>query len=170
MKSRTIAVLAVSLLALAACDKPKARQASSEVPRLKGHSSDPLPANPEWLTVLLGRKFSEAMPQKGACVGNTDAIDTRYDGASPGTKIIGWGWDTELKAPVQHVVLVDGGGTIVGGGETGLDRPDVTAARPEVTSPTVGWAAITALTKGEVDTYGITTGGQGVCFLGHMAI
>jgi hypothetical protein len=158
------------LATLAACDKPKPRQVTPEVARLKGHSTDPLPANPEWLTVLLGRKAGEAMPAKGACIGNTDVIEMRYEGASPGTKIIGWGWDTELKAPVQRVVLVDGSGAIVGGGETGLDRPDVPSARPEVTSPAVGWAAITPMTKGAVDTYGITTGGQGTCFLGHMEL
>jgi hypothetical protein len=168
LKFRAVAILAIPLVALAACDKPKARQVSTEVSGPKGHSTEPLPANPEWLTVLLGRNLSEAMPQKGACVGNTDLVDTRYEGASPGTRIIGWGWDTEAKAPVARVVLVDGGGTIVGGGETGQNRPDVPAARPDITTPAVGWAAITTLTKGPLDTYGITTGGQGTCFLGHM--
>ena len=170
MKSRAIAVLAASLLALAGCDKPKARQVPTEPMAVKGHSTDPLPQNPEWLTVLLGRKMAEVMPQKGDCVGNTDVIETRFEGASPGARIIGWGWDNEAMAPTSRVVLVDGSGTIVGGGETGLARPDVPAARPNITTPNVGWSATTALTTGALDTFGITGGGQGTCFLGHIEL
>jgi hypothetical protein len=170
VRTRVLATLAVALLTLAACDKPKPRPAAAPPPPAKGHTTDPLPEPPEWLTVLLGRNYAQALPEKAPCIGNTDVVGLRYDGASPGTQIIGWGWDPTTTAPVQRVIIVDGAGTIVGGGQTGLARPDVTAARPEVTSPTTGWSATTTLTKGAVDTYGIVANGRGACFLGHMEL
>ena len=53
-------------------------------------------------------------------------------------------------------------------GETGLPRPDVPAARPDITDPNTGWRAIATIPVGAVEAYGVTNGGRGACKLGYI--
>jgi hypothetical protein len=170
------------VLALSACDKPKPRNlndqggppgatgAATASPPAAAATAEPLPDLPKWAKSLMGQKISEAFPvQTTACVGNTDLVTMRYQGAvAPGTRIEGWGWDPAAKAPVQHILLVAGDGQIVGAGETGLPRPDVTAARKEVTSPTTGWQAYTPQGGGGLYAFGLLGDGKTACRLGHI--
>ncbi|MDB5477172.1 MAG: hypothetical protein JWP49_2683 [Phenylobacterium sp.] len=187
------ASLALCVLALSACDKPKPRDLNDQggplgasgattaggpagtpaaaTPAAKATTTaEPLPDLPKWAKSLMGQKINEAFPvQTTACVGNTDVVTMRYQGAvAPGTRIEGWGWDPAAKAAVQHILLVADDGQIVGAGETGLPRPDVTAARKEVTSPTVGWQAYTAQGGGGLYAFGLLGDGKTACRLGHI--
>lgn len=153
-------------LALAACDEPKPRPAA---PGAKPVSAEAPPRGPDWADEFIGRVFTQAFPGELApCDGATDVVELRYDGAPGGVKIVGWGWDLTAKAAVPRVILVDAAGLIVGAGETGLPRPDVNAAKPAITSPTTGWAAVTTRTRGPIDAYGLVASGKALCRLGHL--
>jgi hypothetical protein len=175
VNARSVSVLAVSLLALAACDKPKPRgpaaaeQAAAPAATAPGASTtQPAPATPAWAGSMMGKNLKTVLPREGPCFGNLDVVEMRYNGGSPGTKFVGWGWDVEAKTPVARVLLVDVDLQIVGAGETGLTRPDVPLAKTEVTSQTTGYWAVTPLTTGGVNAYGIVKDGQGACPLGHL--
>ena len=180
-----LAATALCLLALAACDKPKSRAsndqggplgASGETtvagpaapaaapapPPKPTTTTDPLPDLPKWAKSLMGQKLADAYPnQTAGCLGNTDLVGMRYQGAAaPGTRVEGWGWDPAIKAPVARVLLVGDNGQIVGAGETGLPRPDVAAARKDITSPTTGWQAFTPQGGGGLYAYGLTADGK----------
>jgi hypothetical protein len=162
-------VAAVALLLVSACDKAKERDVAAPAAAPAPIAAEPLPGQPAWFAGVAGKTLVEAFSAaEGSCVGNTDNVEVRYAG---GVKIVGWGWDPKAKAPVSRVVVVDGSGKIVGGGESGLGRPDVIAARPgEVTSPTTGWSAIVPLAKGPVDAFGVVADGKATCRLGHLEI
>ena len=136
-----------------------------EIPR----TTESAPANPAWLAALVGKSPRTAFPQTGVCVGNTDLVVLRYGGASPGSKIAGWGWDVGAKRGVERVILVDDGYQIVGGGEGGVARADVTASQKYVTGD-AGWHAYTSKVSGPVDAYGIVGNGQAICPLGHLVL
>jgi len=165
----SVVVALAAAAALAGCDKPKPRHpgpAAAAAPRINT-TTTAVPAPPAWLADVLGKKLADAFPQPGACKGVTDGVDMHYQGGSPGTRIAGWAWDTVNKTPVPRVVLVDKDLQIVGGGESGALRPDVVAGQTDVTSPMTGWTAVTTLTTGSLDTYGLV-GGQATCRLGHV--
>jgi hypothetical protein len=177
------AALALLVLA-AACDKPKPRPARSPETLNQGlpagappsaasapTSPDSLPAPPDWARDYIGKTLSQAFPdQNGQCVGNTDDVNLYYRGAAQGLRIEGWGWVPAAKAPVARVLLADEGGRIVGAGETGKARPDVTAARKDITSPTTGWQAVTAQGSGGVNAFGLMPDGKQLCRLGHLKL
>jgi hypothetical protein len=175
-----LGLAAAALIALTGCDRPKFRgeqappasaapaPAAAPAAPAANESADPLPAAPAWAADVIGKPLRSLYPSDGQCIGNTDAVKLRHTGAAPGVEIIGWGWDPAAKAPVQRVVLIDRNFTIVGAGETGGERLDVPAARPEVTSKTTGWTAVTKLTQGPVDTMGVLADGKSVCRLGHL--
>lgn len=180
------ATSAVALIALtAACDRAKPRKGSDLPPgpmRVGATgapaapakpqtptTSDPLPAPPQWAQAYIGKPMKAVFPNaEGGCVGNTDVVNLRYQGASPGVRIEGWGWEPAAKKPVEHVLLVDDAGKVVGAGETGVARPDVVAARRDITSRTTGWQATTASTSGGIYGYGLLADGKTACRLGHI--
>jgi hypothetical protein len=185
------AILGAALLALAACDKPKSRNpndqggplgatgatsnpgaqaaAPAAAPVKPTTTTDPLPALPKWSAAYVGKPLKDVFADQGApCIGNTDLIGMRYTGAaSTGVRVEGWGWDTTGKKAVARILLVDDAGKVVGAGETGLPRPDVAAARKDITSPTTGWQAYTAQSAGGVYAFGLV-GEKAVCRLGHI--
>jgi hypothetical protein len=163
------AALAVTC-AMAGCDQPKWRggAAQTEQKAADHQSSDAAPAMPAWAGELIGKPLRSVFTGDGQCVGNTDMLEMRYVGAQPGAKIIGWGWDPAARQPVQRIILVNADYLIVGAGESGLERGDVPAARPEITSKTTGWAAIANAPKGAVDVYGVLGDGKSICKLGHL--
>jgi hypothetical protein len=169
--SRRAFAFSAAILASVALASCGARQPTgSAAPRLgPGETADPLPPLPHWAGAYIGKGLREVFPGDGQCDGNTDRIDLRYRGAAPGAKIIGWGWDMTANKPVERIVLVDKDLQIVGAGQTGLPREDVTGAKPFVTDPNSGWSAITPLASGAVDAYGIT-GETAVCKLGHAQL
>ena len=185
LRALPVAIAAIALLA--GCDRPKPHGPAGPAGPLNGAaapaaapaapapppvatSTDPLPATPGWAQADMGKTLKDVFPGESAdCLGNTDAVNLRYQGATPGVRIEGWGWDRAGKKAVQHVLLVDDKtGAIVGAGETGKPRPDVTRARPEVASPTTGWQATTARTTGGLYAFGIVGDGKTTCRLGHI--
>jgi len=175
-------LLAVTVL-VAGCEKPRERPAKpaavandglpADAPPQAGvgapTSQDPLPAPPAWAAGYIGKTLTEVFPdQNGQCVGNTDNVNLHYNGANHGLRVEGWGWAPAAKAPVQRVLLVDEAGKVVGAGETGKPRPDVIAARKDITSPTTGWQAVTAKTTGGIYAFGVMPDGKQLCRLGHL--
>lgn len=176
---------ALAAASLAGCDKAKPRPPSAQpaapsaaatpagapaawTPPPPKPTNDPLPAQAAWAGALLGKSQKVAFPRAdGNCIGNTDRVDLRYVGATPGVMIEGWGWDKDAKQVVARVVLADKDGQIVGGGESGVPRPDVPAAEPFVTSSTSGWKAVTPVTTGVLLAYGIVGEGR-TCALGQI--
>jgi hypothetical protein len=141
-----------------------------EVAYLCKRAETPMPAPPAWAAGYVGKPLSAAFADAPAtCAGSADQVVKRYRGAAPGVQIVGWAWDTKAKAPIDHILIVDAGGVVVGAGQGGLARPDVNAAKPEITSRTVGWAADTRSIGGPVDAYGIVGRGEAVCRLGRLA-
>src|SRR6476660_9888010 len=130
---------------IAACEGPVGEQISSES----------VPDVPSWAVDLLGEKLRSTFSAEGHCLGNTENVQMRYTGATPGVKVVGWGWDPAGKQPPPRVILVGPDYTIVGAGQPGTDRPDVPKSRPEITSSNTGFSAVTKLTKGSVDVFGI---------------
>lgn len=184
--TRSLATMLLLLLTMAACQKPEwtdpekskasvaapppataapAAPISVDIPR----TSEAPPANPAWLTALIGKSPRSVFPRTGVCQGNMDVVVMRYEGASPASKILGWGWDVGAKRAVGRVVLVDAGYRIVGGGEGGVLRPDVVATQTHVL-PNAGWHAFTPLVSGPVDAYGVVEAGQAMCPLGHLVL
>lgn len=177
MNAKIIVVVALATAAVAACDQPKPRQpddkaaapvAAAPAGPQVATTTDPLPPLPPWAGAYMGKGLRDVFPGDGACLGNTDIVELRYQGAAPGAKIIGWGWDTAAKKVVERVVLVDKNFQIVGAGEKGLPRPDVISTLPQVTDENSGWSALTPLASGAVDSYGITGDGTAICKLGHL--
>jgi len=181
-----IAPAALAVVALvAACDKPKTRPAKPPEVANSGlpagapasavagarSSQEPLPAPPAWAAGYIGKPLTELFPdQNGQCVGNTDDVNLYYRGAAQGLRVEGWGWAPAAKAPVGRVLLVDEAGKIVGAGESGKARPDVTAARKDITAPDTGWQAVTPKSSGGVYAFGVMPDGKQVCRLGHLAL
>lgn len=167
---------AAAALGLAACDNAKPRpkpppaaamDANGPAPTAPGGS--PMPALPAWAKDYIGKPLANLFPgEMKPCVGNTDNVEQTYGGAAPGVQIVGWGWDPATRAPIARVLLVDITGLVAGAGETGIARPDVNKVKPEITSPTTGWAAYTSRTMGPVDAYGLVDGGKAICRLGHL--
>jgi hypothetical protein len=159
-------VAALCLLALAGCDQPKVRPPAAPVA-----SSAPLPPLPDWSRPLIGKPLAALYPPPAdGCIGNADVVERTYLGEPAGAKVVGWGWETAAAAPVTRVLLADAAGRVAGAGETGLSRPDVVAARPQVTSPATGWAAYVRRTDGPVLAYGVVAGGKALCRLGALKL
>lgn len=165
-----LAALLALVAALGGCDKPR----FSDAPRVKQTfgvvtTKDPPPPPPAWVAPMLGKGMRDVFPLVADCVGSADAVDMRYEGATPGSRVMGWAWDRERKAPPPRIVLTDKRFRIVGAGETGLSRPDVAAARPEVTTPNAGWRAVTARIEGQVYAFGVEESGR-ACKLGRIGL
>ena len=169
MRVTNVLLVAAGLLALAACDRPKVRKPPPPPEHAASAARPPMPPLPEWSKELIGKPLASLFAGEfPACVGNTDNVEARYGGDAPGVEIVGWAWDPAIKAPIARVLLVDVTGLIAGAGETGLPRRDVNAAKPEITSPTTGWAAYTSRTAGPVDAYGVVGDGKSLCRMGRL--
>lgn len=129
---------------------------------------EPLPPLPDWSRGLIGQELNGRFPQRAPCLGNLDAVRTRYLGEPEGVTIVGWAWDPQAKAAPSRVLLVDDSLLIRGAGVSGALRPNVPKAVPEVTSPNVGWEARAARLVGPLDAWGVLADGKTVCRLGHI--
>ncbi|RAK53432.1 hypothetical protein DJ017_02250 [Phenylobacterium soli] len=186
--SGTLLLLSLAGLALAACDEakprppvpaegqppPGPRDAAAAAKRAEAEASlskESLPDTVAWAKPYVGEKLDRLFPKRdGACVGNTDLVTQRYGGEAPGVRVLGWAWDPAARKPLQHMLLSDERGTIVGAGETGAERTDVTAVRKDVTSHLTGWLGYTAKTRGEVDGWALMPDGKTLCPLGHLTL
>lgn len=160
-------VAAAALAAtLAGCDKPKPRDPPPPLPSVGPGPSAIDTRLPAWAAEVMNKPLASLYPEPASiCVGNADNVQSR---SAEGAELVGWGWDPETKAPIPRILLVGEGGVVVGAGEPGVPRPDVNAARPEITAPDTGWSALTARTGGPVDVFGVIGGGKVVCRLGRL--
>lgn len=135
--------------------------------------STDVPAAPDWAKAMIGRPLSAIAPASATaqCDGYADKVVAVYKGAHAGVGVMGWGWDILDHRPLEHVLVVDPSGVVVGAGELGgPERPDVVAARPAVvTTPDVGWIATAQVASGRVKIYGLTEAG-GSCQIGVLGV
>lgn len=151
---------------LAGCDNPKPRDPPPPLPMAQAAPTAADDRAPAWAAEVIGKPLASLYPPASAiCVGNADNVQAQ---SAAGAELVGWGWDPEAKRPIARILIVDAGGVVVGVGEPGIARPDVTAARPEITAPDTGWAARTNRTRGPVDIIGVTGGGKSLCRLGRL--
>jgi hypothetical protein len=183
----------LALAVLAGCDDPawrnpatskgtadltpevtKAAEASLAKLRPQGRAKftvvKPMPPLPDWSRPLIGKSLNGLFPSRAPCLGNTDTIRTRYLGVPGGVTAVGWGWDPQAKAAPVRVLLVDESFLIRGAGVTGAPRPGVPKARPDVTTPNVGWEALAPRLVGPLDAWGVLADGKTVCKLGHIEL
>jgi len=171
-KTGALVLTAAGLLAVAGCARPdwtdpETSKGSRALPAHVGKAiptvRQPAPPAPAWLAPLLGRPLRAAFPRDGVCLGNTDNVILLYAGEPRRGLVVGWGWEVAAKAPLVRVVLTDTSGAIIGGGVSGLPRPDVPKAMPAVTSDKAGWEAVVPVVPGRVSAYGVVEGGRAVC-------
>ncbi len=154
------ALAGLALAALAGCGQPEWMA-----------TREPLPDPPAWSQPFVGRPLSQGhvLAPDEACAGMAEQVEIRYRGPRPGSRLLGWGWDGIGRAPVAGVLITDPDGLVVGAGESGLARPDVPAARSDVTSGATGWWALTTRTEGPVEVYGVLADGR-ACLLGRIRL
>lgn len=124
-----------------------------------------------------GSRFARPPAPKGACRGAFDSLGTAPDlqgRTLPAAQAAawrggGWGWDVAARRPIEHVVLVDGAGRVLGVGLSGVRRQGVDVSSPWDRNQTTGWtASMTPGPGGEVVAYGVTAAGA-ACELGRKA-
>jgi hypothetical protein len=119
-------------------------------------ASTPLPALPAWAAPILGKKVDAIYANSTACKGHTD-LKQLHDGSPAGFWVEGWAWDAAGKVPAARIVFTDSNTAIVGAAAGGVkDRPDVSKALPDVTSPKTGWAGSIEKSGGKVTAFAIT--------------
>jgi hypothetical protein len=153
------------LLLLSACGQP-ATNASNAISSSAGGAAQPGPAtvsSPAWAQALIGKSLNDAFPNKAVCSGFVD-------GVGPRRTLSGWAWDASVKQHIAHVILVDAEQRIVGAGDGGVARPDVSAANPNISDADTGWWATVAGVSGAIDVFGVTAGGTAVCPIGHIQV
>ena len=114
----------------------------------------------------LGSVFS-VLPA-GSCAGSTDLIyRIGVEGNKQELFAGGWGYYPAAKESFKRVLAVTPQGTIVGIGISGIRRPDIAAAHPEVSTAYTGWRlyAVSELGANPLLVYGIVPGTNSVCLL-----
>ncbi|WP_293400371.1 hypothetical protein [Phenylobacterium sp.] len=102
--------------------------------------------------------------RNGVCLGTFDQVIQQKDGA---WQAFGWAWDVSAAAPVRLVRVFDAG-TPLGVADTGQERPDVSAAIPEVSSAKSGWTLGLAARPSRPRAEAILSDGA-VCDIGRAA-
>ena len=147
---RTVTGATLLALALAACgpDGPVTNARQVEAPR---------PPYPAWAVPMIGKPMSQFVHGHGSCKGVFDAVMVNYNGSPPGSAVGGWGWDLDAKQAVPRLLFVDLDDRIVGAGNGGVSRPDVSTAIPAITSKTTGWTGVVGMIKGKILAVGVTS-------------
>jgi hypothetical protein len=117
---------------------------------------------------LIGTSVSEAAPNaQPICVGAVDTVSPPTV-STPGVSAVnGWAWNKIAKSPVNELIVVqDSSSQIVGGGTTDHSRPDVPAARPEITTAQVGWHAYVPVGTGPFTVLSFDKATKTRCWIG----
>lgn len=157
---RKVLMLA-ALVAVAACDEPKPRPGKT-APAPPAAAAPP--TAPEWAQGLEGEVIATAFPNSFKCEGYVDGPTER---TAARVTIVGWSWIADAADGARRIVVADAEGKIVGFGEGGVARPDVAAARKDVTRPDVGFSAASPVTSGKVVLYGVDPAAKTACRLGE---
>ena len=141
--------------ALSGCGKPEDDGISANTVKT------PLPPYPAWSAGMIGKPLAAVVKGKANCMGVFDNVAAIHVGATPGSEVVGWAWDSAAKRPVQHILIVDLDDRIIGAADGGSVRPDVPAAMPTVTSKFTGWRGVVGATTGTALAVGLgANGGQ----------
>lgn len=156
-------VLMLAALALvAACDEPKQRDRAPAAPPQAA-----APAAAAWAAGLEGQAVATVFPGAFVCQAYVDGPTERAAGR---VTIVGWAWVPAKGAGASRIVVADNTGKIVGFGEGGQPRPDVSAAVKEITSPDVGFQASTSVTSGAVTLFAVDPEAKTACKLGEARL
>lgn len=155
-------VIAAMALTLAACgpDGPVTTARQVNAPR---------PPFPAWAQAMIGRPMSQVVHGHGSCKGVFDVVSANYNGHPSGSTVAGWGWDLDAKQPIPRLLFVDLDDRIVGAGDGGGLRDDVSKAIPAITSKTTGWNGVVGLTSGKILAVGVTARNAS-CDLGSIKL
>jgi hypothetical protein len=126
----------------------------------------PLAANVSAVAkTILGSHINDvASPSPpGSCLGNVDGASS--DGDEGGARVHGWAWSRRDKNAPNQILLVDDAGVIVGLASSGIERPDVVAAIPEIKDNRTGWQGYAKEAR-KVSAYALIAGGREACQLG----
>ena len=130
----------------------------------------PRPNYPAWAEPMIGKTVAQFTRGHGECKGAFDVVGASYNVKPVGSLVQGWGWDVEAKQPIHRLLYLDTEGHIDGAGDGGVNmRPDVPAARPEITSKMTGWNGIVGAIKGKVVAVGLTSR-NAACDLGSTQL
>ena len=112
----------------------------------------------------VGRHISDvASPSApGSCLGSFDSASSVA--VQGGTNVRGWAWSTREKKTPSQILLVDDAGIVVGLASSGIERPDVVGAIPEIKDKMTGWQGY-AKEGRKVSAYAIIEGGREACEL-----
>ena len=130
-----------------------------------------MPQPPTWAVGAIGKNIaalypvSETLPE--TCVGFVDGL-TEYFAEDAGARYEGWAWSTSQAKPYPHLLATDVNGVVQGAGETSIERPDVPAAVPSITTSRVGFVGAASIAKGVVKFYGINEETGSSCLIGEF--
>jgi len=119
-----------------------------------------------WRDRKLDDQVKLEMP--GACLGSFDIVKPIVSPDRPGWRVAGWAWDFKTGRVPERIVFANTEGTVVGYAISGLPRPDVFKALPEVRSKRAGWQGHVSMQRASaVTAYAITNDGRSACPLGQ---
>ena len=134
-------------------------------PFLKDHGLGPFSeTGSDWLerpvsSVFGGRTYA-------GCSGSVDNRILAGEGADAGSTFDGWAWGGPDGLP-SRVLVTDAAGLVVGLAQSGMERPDVRAAMPEVKSDLAGfrgYARASAVAK--LRFFAVSHDGRSLCQIG----
>lgn len=166
MKPIVLFALSAILVACGPAEQKRERKpiAKPAGPTLAGAA----PAPPAWASAYMGKIVTEVLPEKTTCVGNTENTLQTYAGPPAGVEVGGWGYDRAAGKRIERILIADESLRIVGAGESGLPRDDVTNALPEIKDPHTGWKGAATVDGGDVLAFGLVDNGQALCPLGRV--
>jgi outer membrane protein OmpA-like peptidoglycan-associated protein len=120
------------------------------------------PHVPAWVVPMIGKPLHRFFPQTSSrCIGYLDGIS--------GMQLSGWGYDLQANLPIARVLFTDRSGTIIGGANGGLPRPDVAASLPRIPATGIGWNGFARAPGATMHALAIVHAPKTVCPLGISA-
>lgn len=120
------------------------------------------PRFPAWVLPMIGKPLRAYFPKTSRrCIGYLDGIS--------GMQLSGWGYDLQANLAIARVLFTDRTGTIVGGGNGGLPRPDVAASLPRIPATGIGWNGFARAPGATMHAWAIVHAPKTVCPLGISA-
>ena len=117
---------------------------------------------------LLGQPASSLLGGRtyAGCLGSIDGRALAGEGADAGLAIDGWAWGGR-DGPPSRVLVADAAGSVVGLARTGMPRPDVRTAMPEVDTDLAGFRGYARIRSGaKLRLFTVSHDGGALCEVG----
>jgi hypothetical protein len=124
---------------------------------------------PPWVAQYYGRAAKDVFTLTSGEANCLGWFERRNEEIADGGRYEGWGWNVAGAAPYVHVAVADQFGTIVGGGESSVERKDVLDAFPNVVKQAnSGFTVLAKAPAGPMIAYGIDETAKTACELGRF--